>query len=245
MKKGILVIGESCKDVFVYCNADRLCPDIPVPVLSVMYQTENGGMAQNVYKNIIKLTQNCDIITNSNWESISKTRYMHNDTNHMFIRIDSDHTKISKLDLSSLPLNDYELIAISDYNKGFISKSDMKYICDNHNNVFIDTKKILGDWVNDAKIIKINNYEFINSEKYISDEMMKKVIRTKGSDGCYFNGKNYPVNKVEVKDSSGAGDSFFASLVCNYLNTNNIEESIIFANKCASEVVKHRGVTTI
>jgi hydroxymethylpyrimidine/phosphomethylpyrimidine kinase len=75
--------------------------------------------------------------------------------------------------------------------------------------------------------------------------MMKKLIHTKGSDGCYFNGKNYPVNKVEVKDSSGAGDSFFAALICKYLNTKNIEESIIFANTCASEVVKHKGVTTI
>ena len=245
MSKSILVIGESCKDVFVYCNADRLCPDIPVPVLSVIHQTENGGMAQNVYKNIIQLIDDCYIITNNNWETITKTRYIHNDTNHMFIRIDSDHTKIPKLDLSSLNLNDYDLIAISDYNKGFLSESDIKYICDNHNNVFIDTKKILCDWINGAKIIKINNYEFINSKKYISSDMMKKLIHTKGSDGCYFNGKNYPVNKVEVKDSSGAGDRFFAALICKYLNTKNIEESIIFANTCASEVVKHKGVTTI
>ena len=51
--------------------------------------------------------------------------------------------------------------------------------------------------------------------------------------------------KVEVKDLSGAGDSFMAALVIEYLNTNNIEDAIKFANKKASEVVKHRGVTLI
>ena len=35
MKK-ILIIGESCKDIFVYCNANRLAPDLPIPVLSVI-----------------------------------------------------------------------------------------------------------------------------------------------------------------------------------------------------------------
>lgn len=245
MSKGILVIGESCKDVFVYCNADRLCPDIPVPVLSIIHQTENGGMAQNVYKNILQLVNQCDIMTNHNWESITKTRYIHNDTNHMFIRIDSDHTKIPKFSKLNLNLNNYDLIAISDYNKGFLTELDIKYICDNHNNVFIDTKKILGDWCSNARIIKINNFEFNNSRQYITNKLIEKVIHTKGSSGCYYNGNNYPVNKVEVKDSSGAGDSFFAALVSNYLKTNNIKESIIFANKCASEVVKYRGVTTI
>ena len=28
---GILVIGETCRDVFVYCDSNRLCPEAPVP----------------------------------------------------------------------------------------------------------------------------------------------------------------------------------------------------------------------
>ena len=39
--KDILVIGESCRDIFIYCDAPRLCPDIPVPVLNITNQTEN------------------------------------------------------------------------------------------------------------------------------------------------------------------------------------------------------------
>lgn len=244
----ILVIGESCKDIFVYCNANRLCPDIPVPVLSIIKQTENEGMAKNVQRNVLKLQFSpnfdvCDIITNKNWESITKTRYMHNDTNHMFIRIDSDHSKIGKIDLSSISF-DYDLIAISDYDKGFLSTSDIEYICDNHNNVFIDTKKIIGEWANKAKFIKINDFEYNNSKKYMTKELLEKTIHTKGAEGCYFNNTNYPTKKVSVKDSSGAGDTFFAALITEYSYSYNIEESIKYANEMASTVVRKKGVAT-
>ena len=46
MNKDILIIGESCRDIFVYCDCTRLCPDIPVPALKVLHQKENEGMAK-------------------------------------------------------------------------------------------------------------------------------------------------------------------------------------------------------
>jgi sugar/nucleoside kinase (ribokinase family) len=79
----------------------------------------------------------------------------------------------------------------------------------------------------------------------MSKEILNKTIRTNGPEGCYFQNRQYPVNKIEVKDSSGAGDTFFAGLISSYINTNNIEESINFANLCASKVVQEKGVTTI
>ena len=66
-----------------------------------------------------------------------------------------------------------------------------------------------------------------------------------GSDGCEYMGVNYSVDKVEVKDVSGAGDTFMAGLVIKYFETKNIEESIKFANKCASTVVRHKGVSVL
>lgn len=242
-KSKILVIGESCKDIFVYCDANRLCPDIPVPVLSIKNKTENEGMAKNVQRNI-KSFMDCDILTNNNWEDISKTRYIHNESNHMFIRIDTPHN-IEKINLKNINYN-YDIIVIADYNKGFLSESDIELICENHPLVFLDTKKILGNWAKKAKIIKINNHEYLNSEKFIDNELFNLIIRTKGSEGCYYQGNNIPViNKLEVKDTSGAGDSFMAALVVKYYETNNIKKSIIFANECASKVVSQRGVTTI
>ncbi len=243
MKKSILVIGESCRDVYVYCDALRLCPDIPVPVLNVINQTDNVGMAKNVQRNILSISKQCDIITNSNWMHNTKTRYVHDKTNHMFFRVDSPE-HIKPIDLSKISYN-YDIIVISDYNKGYLSESAIEQICNNHDCVFIDTKKILGPWAENAKYIKINDYEYQRSINQITDTLRNKIIRTLGGNGCEFRNKIYPVTEVEVKDSSGAGDSFISALVVKYLQTNNIEESIKYANKCASDVVTHKGVTVI
>lgn len=242
MKNKILIIGESCRDIFVYCDAKRLAPDVPVPVLNIINQIENGGMSKNVQRNIENYIT-CDIITNYNWHEVTKTRFVHDKSNHMFFRVDSND-KIDQIDLSLISY-DYEIIVISDYNKGFLSEEDIEFICNNHNNVFLDTKKILGTWAEKAKFIKINDFEYNNSKDYITPTLESKIIHTMGGDGCRFNKKQYKVNKVEVKDTSGAGDSFMSGLVVEYLKTNDIIKSILFANKSASEVVKHRGVSII
>jgi D-beta-D-heptose 7-phosphate kinase/D-beta-D-heptose 1-phosphate adenosyltransferase len=220
-----------------------LCPDVPVPVLNILDQQENPGMAKNVYRNIKNLVSDCDMVTNNNWYDITKTRYVHKNSNHMFFRVDTTQS-IPRIDTSTIDY-DYDAIVISDYDKGFLTEDDINEICFKHSNVFLDTKKILGTWAQHAKYIKINDYEYQNSKPYMSPELKNKIIHTMGSDGCEYKDVIYPVNRVDVKDVSGAGDSFISGLVVKYYETGDIIQSIKFANECASEVVKHRGVTTI
>lgn len=241
--KDILVIGDSCRDVYVYCDANRLAPDVPVPVLNVLHQNENGGMASNVFRNIQPKVPGTKLVTNDNWYSVTKTRYVHKGTNHTFFRVDSNQD-IKRINLRSLDL-DYKIIVISDYDKGFLLEEDIEYICKNHPNVFIDSKKILGSWALNSKYIKINNHEYKRSKDFITKDLKEKIICTAGQDGCNFRGKNYPVKKVEVMDVSGAGDSFMAGLVIEYLRSEDIDKAIKFANDCASSVVQHPGVTII
>ncbi|OGG77946.1 hypothetical protein A3B35_02190 [Candidatus Kaiserbacteria bacterium RIFCSPLOWO2_01_FULL_54_24] len=244
MKK-ILVIGESCKDVFVYCHAERLAPDLPVPVLRIIEETSNPGMAGNVVCNVKAIHGSVDLITNPAWEEVTKTRYVHKNTNHTFIRIDAE-SKVPRIVLHDLSLQEYDIIAISDYNKGFLTEEDIQAVCERHPAVFVDTKKKLGVWAKDAKIIKINNYEFERSQDTITPELSQKIIVTRGEHGAEYNCKLYPVvEKVEVKDSTGAGDSFFAGLLVRYVETGDIDESIRFANACAAKVVTQKGVTLI
>ena len=241
--KRILVIGESCRDVFVYCDSNRLCPEAPVPVLNIVDQRENPGMAGNVRRNIESIYKKVDIHTNKDWYEITKTRYVHQETNHMFFRVDTTQ-EIKRTNVKQIDLN-CEVVVISDYNKGFLNEDDIEYICSNHENVFIDTKKILGSWVNKARFIKINNYEYKNSESFITDEISSKIIHTMGGLGCEYQGKRYPTKKVEVKDLSGAGDTFMASLVVKFVETDDIIQSIKYANQCASKVVAKKGVNVI
>jgi len=245
MKK-ILIIGDSCEDIYVYGKCDRLCPDAPVPVLIPQKTVRNGGMAMNVFDNIKSIYENVDIITNK--KIITKTRYVDEKTNQMLVRIDSEQTSLKRItDLDKINFDDYSIIIISDYCKGFLEKEDIEYICNNHKNVFIDTKRILGPYCYNAKIIKINELEYNNNLKSHIDltSFYEKLIVTLGSKGCKYKEKIYPVEKVEIKDMTGAGDTFISCLVVNYIKEMDIEKSIKFANECSTIIVQHKGVNKI
>ena len=51
------------------------------------------------------------------------------------------------------------------------------------------------------------------------------------------------MDRVNIKDVSGAGDTFLAGLVYSYLESKDIYKAIEDANKYATEVVQQRGVT--
>ena len=243
----ILVIGDSCLDVYTYCKTSRLAPDKPVPVLEEIKTVSSPGMAYNVFRNVQSLTEDSFLLTNRNWQDIKKVRYVDEKSNHMFMRVDSpcEMEKVT-VDEFSFDLETVKTIVISDYDKGFISEEVIEYICSNHSQVFLDTKKVLGEWANNAKFIKINNHEYERSKKYIDTHLDDKIIKTVGGEGCEYQGKLYPVKqKVEVLDVSGAGDTFMAALAVKYTDTYDIEVAIDTANEYASQVVRHKGVTII
>ena len=140
-----------------------------------------------------------------------------------------------------------DAIIISDYCKGFLEEDDIKYICENNNNVFVDTKKKIGNWIYSTDYLKINSLEYQENKYFIdtNEWVLERTIITKGNEGCLFQGKLYPTKDVPVKDISGAGDTFLAGLVSKYLKTVDIIKSIEFAQKCTTKVVQKHGVSTI
>ena len=242
----VLVIGDSCKDVYVYGVCKRLAPDAPVPIFVPTEEKHNRGMAANVYENLISLGVKAHLKTNNLFAE--KRRFVEKDTNHMFIRVDSGEDRIKRIsDLSKSLLEPYDCVVISDYDKGFLTKDDIQFICENHPLVFIDTKKRIGQFCNDCSFLKINRDEYKVSKDFLNgpDWDNKKLIVTLNAKGCRFNNKIYPVEKVEIKDLCGAGDTFLAGTVSKYLETGSMEDSIIFANKCATQVVQQKGVNTV
>jgi len=81
------------------------------------------------------------------------------------------------------------------------------------------------------------------------EEMLKKhknkLIITKGSEGVSFSDGdkviNVPSNKVEVVDTTGAGDTFNGSFAYSLVKGMSIKESIEFANKAAAISVTKFG----
>ena len=242
----VLVIGDSCLDEYIYCTTSRFCPDAPVPILKPESFVSTLGMAGNVVDNLESLEIEVELISNAN--KIKKTRYVDSKTNHMFFRIDEgedDVFPISQKSLENIIWEDYNAVVISDYCKGFIDENTIKHISKQHPITFLDTKKQIGSWVKDITFIKINDVEYRYSEKFIDNNYKDSLIITRGSNGAEHKGNTYPVKKVDVKDTSGAGDSFLAGLVGNYLETYNIVEAIKFANKCATQVVQKKGTAKI
>lgn len=240
----ILVIGDSCKDIYTYGKCPRLCPDAPVPVFIPKYTVNKGGMALNVYDNVVSLGIDCDLITNTN--SIKKTRFVDDKTNQIIIRVDEGEDNTVEIDINTLNLKLYDGVIISDYVKGFLSEKTIQYICENHNNVLIDTKRLLGKYCSKAKFIKINEDEYNASKHLLPDlSLYSSLIITLGSKGCKYLEKIYPVKKVEIKDQTGAGDTFVAAFLTRFIKTNDLDNSLLFANECSTYVVQKRGVVTL
>ena len=60
----VLVIGDSCEDVFIYGDIERISPEAPIPVFKPTHEESNGGMAKNVANNVEALDMTIYTITN-------------------------------------------------------------------------------------------------------------------------------------------------------------------------------------
>jgi bifunctional ADP-heptose synthase (sugar kinase/adenylyltransferase) len=179
---------------------------------------------------------------------MKKVRYVDTNSNQMIMRLDENDVCGRIENLRDMSFSDYDAIVISDYNKGFLHVDDIQYICEKYEDVFIDTKKEIDDWIMNVKYIKINSIEYNNNVKYIkrNDNWLKdKLIVTRGKYGCEFNGNIFDVENVPIKDVSGAGDTFLSALVVEYIKSQDIIKSIRFAQKCTTMVVQKQGVTTV
>ncbi len=174
-----------------------------------------------------------------------------------FMREDIEENNIPKVDLLSNKyiekiIQKYDVLILSDYQKGLISNNVMQNIISlcNFKNIplFIDTKNIKKDCIKNAFCLKINESEFNNLFKEYkigfddpSDLINNKLnlarksfnitnlILTLGSRGSFLSNPNIVSNikaeKVDILDITGAGDAFLAAIVYSFIKRN--EEKFI------------------
>lgn len=233
----VLLIGDSCTDRYNIGTVDRLSPEAPVPVMKIVDSYDLPGMAANVNLNLKNLGIDADFVTNN--EQIIKTRYIDKRSGQHLIRVDDDAEVCQWSRKLPFPLHEYNVIIVSDYDKGFLTYDAIRYIVEMSTGpVFIDTKKkdlaFFGD--SDKVYIKINDLE-----SRLATSKPTNLIVTNGGDGAGYNGKIFPTKQVEVTDVCGAGDTFLAALAAQFLFTKDIEKAILFANIAAGLTVQHRG----
>jgi D-beta-D-heptose 7-phosphate kinase/D-beta-D-heptose 1-phosphate adenosyltransferase len=245
----ILVIGDSCTDIFVYGSCDRLCPEAPIPVFTPSKTITNQGMAGNVVDNLRALgVRKTELITNN--EQIIKTRYVETKSNQMLLRVDGNDKVSNSFDYRKVDFDSYDAVIVSDYDKGYLTYDNIKKIGEKSKLSFIDTKKTIGsgDYFKDYTFVKMNEDEWDNcvQKGAVYSEWKDNLIVTMSERGCMYNEKRYPVdNSIEVRDLSGAGDTWMASFAYEYVQTGIIDKAIDTANNNATIVVQKRGVTTI
>lgn len=283
-KVRIAVVGDYIEDRYIKGSVERISPEAPVPVIVVKERTQQHGGAGNVAMNIASLGAQVHLFCNhsspvdlllalegtgvtayinSQVHSI-KTRVMSND--HHIVRIDDEYSgneviEQPFLNMSwALELRDMlanrtiDVVVLSDYHKGVISKNVAEYIIelcvDVDIPVIVDAKKDFAKFWN-ATIIKCNNKEAPEDIDAMHIETgVDYIVVTHGANGikaysdkpeCHINGFSIP-----NPDVCGAGDIVTSVLAISQRASNyTIEDACTAANHAAAISCKHPGVYII
>ncbi len=243
----VLLIGDSCTDVWAYGECKRLSPEAPVPVMKYRETQSALGMAANVNENLKSLGINVNFLTNK--ETITKTRYVDEKSNYQVMRLDNEPDvkplREAELRMAAMHL-DYDAVVISDYDKGYVDDNLIDIIAPRNPGIkiFVDTKKKKLPTQYNNVVYKINKKEFeLLDPDHIPNG--KNMIVTHGANGALWDHQTFPVPITRVFDVTGAGDTFLAALVFYYIQLPDMKESINFANRCAAIAVQNPGTYTL
>ena len=243
----ILVIGETCLDLYRFGKCERLSAEAPVPIMLQTKIESKPGMAANVALNIESLGHHTQKLSNDS--QIIKERFICSTeagVSQQVLRVDSNDA-CDSLDINSLKSilekDKFDATIISDYNKGFLPPNILIDIIPVlPQPIFVDSKKTNLS-VFENCIIKINKLE---TDSAYTFPATAELITTLGEKGAAWKGEIFPTTKVQdVFDVCGAGDSFLAALAVQYVQTQDMKKAIKFANLCAGISVKHLGVYNV
>ncbi|MEM3405623.1 MAG: PfkB family carbohydrate kinase [Candidatus Pacearchaeota archaeon] len=212
------------------------------------------------------------ILTSKNNRTINKERIISN--NQQICRIDkNDKIILSKKEekylINSFYDNlDSDVIVISDYGKGTVTKYLLKVIIEEGNKtkktIIIDPKPKNTLYYKNASFITPNykeaqemlklNFQFnLQNAEILAEKLYRflnsNVLLTLSENGIYYYSKklkkHFPTHKREVRDVSGAGDVVVASLAVGIANKLKIKDSIFLANHAAGVKVQKYGVQPV
>lgn len=213
------------------------------------------------------------IFVQSNYFTPIKNRIIAD--NQQIVRV--DHEQISPISeelekkvIAALPtiLDGLEMIAISDYGKGFLSSSLLSTLIElaqtKNIPVITDPKGIDFKKYNGSTIIKPNFSEAVAASglpaetpihliaaKILHQVNAKFLMITRSEAGISIfdrvgNEKTFPPIQIrEVKDVTGAGDTVLAMLTCALANQLELDEAISLCNVAAGIAIEHFGCARI
>lgn len=294
----ILIIGDVMIDRYIIGKVTRISPEAPVPVVNVNTVENCLGGSNNVANNVAKLglqSYSFGVVGYDNDAVLMKElmrkskiidKLCHLDEAQTItkVRIIGEKQQIVRLDyekkvhpsdsiwlslLEILTCNNFDIIIISDYNKGVCSELICQNVLKFANQMKIpvivdpkgnDWKKYIGAYLitpNLKELEEIVGYKITNDDleveyagkSILGQYKINNLLVTRSEQGMTLitndTIKHFKTQAKEVYDVSGAGDTVIAVLAVCLTEDMSVENCILHANKAAGYVISKFGTYAI
>lgn len=291
----VLVIGDFLLDTYTTGRVKRISPEAPVPVMEVLKQESRPGGAGNVVLNLTALGATvyaAGRIGNDDQGDELKKRLSPADTSCLLIepsyktpvknRLIAESQQLIRVDFETIcPLQEeleermlvkletvipeMNIVAISDYGKGFLSKRLIQFTLQTAKKCgipsVVDPKGIDFQKYRGATVLKPNLSEAYAAAKCSSSHSLDEVaselrsiaeilLVTRSEAGISIFEKegqrsDFPVRSKEVKDVTGAGDTVLSTICLGLANGLNIQQAAELANLAAGLAIERLGCAQI
>lgn len=243
-----------------------------VSLMSIIGNDKDGKILKNMLEEI---GVNTDFLfEEEDRKTTVKTRFQ-GQNNHQMLRLDVEDkfnilesTQNKYIEMLESRVKKYDIVLISDYQKGLLNKEFLKQIIDicNNNNVktIVDVKSkdlalYKNVWMLKPNLLELqglssmsisNDKEIEDSSEFVREKTNAKyVLTTRGGDGMTLVGKNikkhFKCMSKQVFDVTGAGDTVLSYLAIGISNNLSMDESIDLANFAAGVKVSHVGTYAV
>ena len=281
--KNILVVGDIMLDHYVMGEVERISPEAPVPIVHVYNEYSTLGGCGNTVRNIRETGANVyclasvgndeygreimtlldnigavQMLVLESKRTTVKERVIASERKIQMIRIDRETT--TQIDYK-FPIDylretniEYDIIVVSDYAKGMITKELMDYLHKLNKPIIVDPKPQNFKLYSNVFMITPNEKEWHEIVKRTfpnPPNSMDYILLTEGKEGMtLMDNRDKSYTKIEstpvdVYNVSGAGDTVVSIMaVCLSMGWNPIDAAHV-ANRCAAYVVTQVGTSVV
>ena len=289
-----LCIGDFLRDVYTLGKVRRISPEAPVPVMEALSQESRPGGAGNVVLNLAvlggtvvpvgrvgadadgevlnrELGTSAKLLPEANYKTPVKNRLIADSQQLMRIDFETIQPLSNALESEVLAtlreaIASVDVVAISDYGKGFVTPRILERACALARELgiplIVDPKGTEFAKYRGATMLKPNLGEAIAAAKLapgaslddvaaallkLTDVDQLLITRSEAGISCFEQSgrRDFPVHARQVKDVTGAGDTVLAVLAAGVANKLDLGAAIQLANIAAGLCVERVGCAQI
>jgi D-beta-D-heptose 7-phosphate kinase/D-beta-D-heptose 1-phosphate adenosyltransferase len=300
-KKRVLVLGDAMLDEYLLGECSRISPEAPVPVLRVTGMRRTLGGAANTAANVVSLGGQSTLIAllgsdetgstlrrcaidagvellavRQSRPTLRKTRVIGQQQQIVRLDYEDDGDRDSAVDTQVLKqfdaaLGKIDIVVISDYAKGFLSRTLCRAIIERthaagrmviidprpqHGEFYVGCDYLTPNWRESRALLGLPDAEplpdvITSVRQLLASQLKTNVVLTLGAHGISFCSRTHeeefalPTVAREVFDVSGAGDTVVAALALALASGADHPTALTLANRAASVVVGKFGTATV